>query len=357
MHALNLRKQLADFFYQRGYTWLEVDLVEHADLFLTRASAQIAENLYMFEKDGVTFALRPEFTAAAMSHYVRGAYQTPIRWQFSGYIFQEKHGKPQQMLSAGIELLGDAALQADVEVIALAAQALAHLGKSESTLYLGHVGLHRHILRQFGLDAFVARMLTHASQQLTLEMLVQSSPISTLNTTEQTSHILNVLLDSTRYGATMGGRSRHDIVNGILARSAQHIDEAAAQTLKGYLDTWTAFKGDAHSLPTLTALLPFSDETTQAFCNRWQATIDALLAQGIAAEHITLQPNLAHSWDYYTGCVFAFVDDNGTVLANGGRYDELGYIVGGIEVPATGFALHLEHFLPRPTTSSHQKEA
>lgn len=354
MHAINVRQQLAEQLHLCGYQWLDVDFVEQADLFLTRASAQIAQNLYMFEKNGTAFALRPEFTAAAMSHYIQHAYQEPMRWQFSGYIFQEQHGKPKQVLSAGIELLGDASTDADAEVMALATQALTHLGKTNWRITIGHVGLHRHILRQFGLSEFLSRALTNVSQGFTLEDMLPSAGNAkevTYTDAPQTNQMLDVLLDSTRYGTTMGGRSRQDIVNGIISRNTQYLSEKTAAQLQSYLASWATFSSDIPNMYNLRELLPSGDEHTHALYEEWERIIQSLLAMGVDPQRITIQPNLAHSWDYYTGCVFSVVDEEGITLANGGRYDELGHIFGGVPVPATGFALHLEQMIASAPTS------
>jgi len=55
--------------------------------------------------------------------------------------------------------------------------------------------------------------------------------------------------------------------------------------------------------------------------------------------------------EYYTGIVFQF-NLSGEVIGGGGRYDNLIPLMGGGNVPASGFALYLDHLMPLVNTAS-----
>jgi ATP phosphoribosyltransferase regulatory subunit len=75
--------------------------------------------------------------------------------------------------------------------------------------------------------------------------------------------------------------------------------------------------------------------------SRLQATFDALAARGIG-DRVQLDLGLLRDLGYYTGAILEVYDPAlGHILGGGGRYDEL---IGrfGRDLPAAGFALHLE---------------
>ena len=70
------------------------------------------------------------------------------------------------------------------------------------------------------------------------------------------------------------------------------------------------------------------------------AVISLLAAHEIALSSITIKPDLARSWEYYTGIVFELHSD-GIHLGGGGRYDELARLIGSkIDTPSVGFAYY-----------------
>ena len=59
-----------------------------------------------------------------------------------------------------------------------------------------------------------------------------------------------------------------------------------------------------------------------------------------------LNPHLVRGLDYYTRTVFEiFVDQSSTALVGGGRYDNLGKVVGNKDIPACGAAAGVERIV------------
>jgi histidyl-tRNA synthetase len=82
------------------------------------------------------------------------------------------------------------------------------------------------------------------------------------------------------------------------------------------------------------------------YLTHWNEVLELLAAYDVPQERIIIQPDLARTWDYYTGLVFELRTDNGIHLGGGGRYDELAKLIGGMrDIPAVGFAYYLDELL------------
>src|SRR5207237_3901790 len=103
---------------------------------------------------------RPQATTACarvVAHRYRGA-AAALRLAYSAPIFREEasmRGSEREYDQAGVELIGDATLRADAEVIALLGDALARCGLLAADIDVGHVGF---------VDGFVAELPPQARQ-------------------------------------------------------------------------------------------------------------------------------------------------------------------------------------------------
>jgi histidyl-tRNA synthetase len=221
-----------------GYQTIETSVIESADLFLTKAGDQIITRLFTFERHGHQLALRPEFTAAAAHRYAQSGENRVARWQFSGAVFEDdpndfRHNY--QRLSVGAELMGMSGAVADAEVLTVAADNAHLLSVPDWQLVVGHVGLTRQLLSQFMLDNRTTRfLLSHLPKlkdfgkdyvmQLLDKALLGRESSDSLTASDgatevNTQQMLDVLLDATQRGMTMGGRTRHDIARRLLPKS------------------------------------------------------------------------------------------------------------------------------------------
>jgi ATP phosphoribosyltransferase regulatory subunit HisZ len=363
-----LENRLLDFITQSGYDLIEIPMLESADVFLTRAGDKIIDRMFTFEHRGRLLALRPEFTAAAARHYNAHFAGQTVRWQFAGVTFADDADETAsnfQQHSIGVELIGQTGIAAESEVMGILAESTAKTGLQNWHLVSGHVGLQSHLLGRFGLDSRTARLLlaqreilknpeqgkAYALEQInhvlahTVEENALTDGIPFDNNTDGTQRMLDVLLDSTQYGTTMGGRTRKEIALRVLQKRQRALEQHQIVAALDFLEQWVNFR---EALPTafgrVADFIESDDILGQHLLSEWQQTIEQVQRK-TGAENILIQPNLARNWEYYTGIVFGIRANSGEYVAGGGRYDELIGLLGGQKTPAAGFAFYLNRLL------------
>jgi histidyl-tRNA synthetase len=281
-----------------GYRRIRTPILEHTALF-TRGIGEVTDivekEMYAFEdkadKDGDRehLALRPENTAsvvrAAIQHNL--LYDGPQRLWYSGPMFRRERpqrGRYRQFHQFGIEALGFAGPDVDVEVILLAKRLFDDLGIGDLRLELNSIGqpderaLHRVALIEH-FEANDALLDADARRRL------HTNPLR--------------ILDS----------KNPDMQT--LVEAAPRID---------------GFLGDA----------------SRAHFEGVKARLDDA---GVA---YVVNPRLVRGLDYYNLTVFEWITDTlgaqGTVCG-GGRYDPLVAMLGGKPQPACGFAIGIERVL------------
>jgi histidyl-tRNA synthetase len=352
-------EMLQDYMRRYGYTPIDAPVIEPAALFLTKAGDQIIERLLTFTRAGREFALRPEFTASAMARYAAGDERI-VRWQFSGKIFQDVALQPfhYETASVGAELIGYAGPHADAEVIAMAAQGLDVLGIEHWRLVIGHVGLTRHLVEQFALDERTTSFLmTHrellrqgkGGREVFMERLNQYLPFRTpdgalrtelLHDPVQAEQILEALLKSGNRGTSLGGRTREEIAQRLIKKGQWTAQRSVIEAAVDILQQWSLIRSAPETAFSEMRRLA-SDAESTTMLDDWAQVVELVQAYGIPEARIQIQPDLARTWDYYTGTVFELVSDSGQDLGGGGRYDELGRLIGAKRAtPAVGFAYY-----------------
>lgn len=352
-----------------GYEKIETPIIQPAELFLTKAGDSIIHRLFTFERLGKQLALRPEFTALA-AHLYNTRYPTEeqpvMRWQFGGAVFEDESGDSQRY-SIGAELIGLGGAAAEAEIIALAANGT---GLDSCTLVIGHAQMMRVLLERYKLDSRTQRFLLHhlptlrqTGKQSVLDQLdslllgkgaqdeTSGEPLSELGTQQ----MLDVLLDATQRGVTMGGRTRHDIVRRLLQKRQRATERGQVVAALDFLEAWSAISAPPdEAFAAIERMIDADDAEAQRVLAQWRAVIALLEAYGIAPSRITIQPALARNWDYYTGIIFELWSGENHI-GGGGRYDELTRLIGGTrDVPAVGFAYYVEPLvaaLPDPEPS------
>ncbi len=368
-----LVERLTDFMCLFGYQPVETPVIETAELFLTKAGYQIIDRLFTFDRLGQQLTLRPEFTAAALYRYISrfAATQPIVRWQFSGAVFEDapaRNSREYQHFSIGAELIGMDGPSTEAEIISMAAQGLDQSGVPDWRIVVGHVGLMRHLLQRFGLDAGSQRFLlahlpdlkdtargkAYVLQKLDLYLFGRGHtaagdiPRSTDNHAEVgAEQLLDVLLRSTQRAVTMGGRTPEDIARRLLQKRQRAAERPQMIKALEFLERWSAILAMPDTaFAEIQGLLGSDDATAQRHLAHWREVLDLVHHYGIAADRIMIQPDLARSWDYYTGIVFELRTLQGRHVGGGGRYDELARLIGGDrDIPAVGFAYYVENLL------------
>lgn len=278
-----------------GYGEIQTPMFETSEVFhrtLGDTSDVVTKETYSFtDRGGESLTLRPEFTAAVVRAFIsEGLTQDlPQKFFYHGPAFRYERpqkGRLRQFHQVGVELLGAAEPEADVETIALAAQGLRTLGLLKKT---------------------------------TLQ-------INTLGDAESRKNYRGALVEyftGHRDALSEDSRAR-------LEKNPLRILDSKDPQDKPLV---------AHA-PSLHHFLTADAAQFYAAVNRGLGSL------GIA---VIQNPRLVRGLDYYNHTVFEFVAADGlgaqnTVLA-GGRYDGLVAQMGGPEIPGVGWAAGIERML------------
>ncbi|MGZ5918854.1 MAG: histidine--tRNA ligase [Hyphomicrobium sp.] len=274
-----------------GYQQIETPIFEFTEVFkrtLGDTSDIVTKEMYTFaDRSGDVITLRPEGTAGVARMVIaEGLTQSvPLKYFYTGPMFRHERpqkGRLRQFHQVGVELLGVAGPQGDIEVLALAAHLLKALGLGEKT---------------------------------TLE-------INTLGDAESRAAYRDVLV---KYLEAHRDRLSDD--------SRQRLDRNPLRVLD------SKDEGDKRIIADAPLFSDHLTENAQSFFAQVRAGLDRL---SIAYR---INPRLVRGLDYYCHTAFEFTTDalgaQGTVLA-GGRYDGLIETMGGPATAGVGWAAGIE---------------
>jgi ATP phosphoribosyltransferase regulatory subunit len=288
LHAIE--RTLMTAFARYGYVPLEPPTVEFAEGALTLDERRTVRFL---DRDGRLLALRPDVTTA-VARVVAQRYRqadATLRLAYFAPIFREEasmRGSEREYDQAGVELIGDATLRADAEVIALLAEALASCGLLGADIDIGHVGF---------VDGFIGE-LPPAARDAAAAAVRAGDLVGTVSIARDAG------MSAARIAA--------------LERGLRHRSADLAVARDGAPD------GSRRALDTLDSLGPL---------------LEAAGVGGAVQFDLGFIPALP----YYTGVVFQVtVPDLGFPIATGGRYDGL-LATFGADRAATGFGIAIPH--------------
>ena len=283
-----------DWLATYGYREIRTPIVEQTALF-KRAIGEVTDivekEMYAFEDalNGEQLALRPEGTAACVRAVIQHnlLYNAPQRLWYAGPMFRHERpqkGRYRQFHQVGVESLGYAGPDMDVEHIVMTADLWRRLGLTDIALELNTLGSAASRAR------YRTRLIAYFEAQPDLldddaKRRLHSNPLRIL---DSKNPAMQALIDAA-------------------PRLLDDLDE----------DSIAHFEG-----------------------------VQSLLrANGI---DYRINPRLVRGLDYYNYTVFEWVTDKlgaqGTVCA-GGRYDSLIEQIGGKPAPACGYAMGIERLL------------
>ena len=292
-----LEASLAETFERAGYGEVATPTIEYNEV-LARGDVRGAPAAYrFFDERGELLAMRSDMTipiARLVASRFAGS-EPPFRLFYLGNAYRAvrpQRGQMREFMQAGVELIGADAPQGTAEVVEVLVSALDAAGLSRAVIGLGDADLYRQLLDEIGVEA------------------------------EAKDRILDCLATHDLVGL----REEVDGLDGIAAHHREALVELA--TLRGgpeVIAQARALGGDA----------------VERASGRLQATFDELSSRGVS-DRVQLDLGLLRDLGYYTGAILEVYDPAlGHILGGGGRYDEL---MGrfGRDLPAAGFALHLE---------------
>jgi histidyl-tRNA synthetase len=296
-HIMHVWRTVARRF---GYDEYDGPPLEPLELYTEKSGEEIVRQLYNFEdKGGRQVTLRPEMTPtlARMVAARAGALRKPVRWFSIPQLFRYERmqrGRLREHFQWNVDIIGEADVSADAEVLAVAIDALRAFG--------------------LGADDIVARF----NDRRLLERLLLAAGVS--------ADALGVTYNAVdKLGREPADRVRARLVDGagLAERTAAAVlaifDHAGLDDLGA---SYAHVPGVAEELERLHAFAQQLEDLGLGDFVRY----DAGIVRGLA---------------YYTGVVFEIFDRKGEfrAICGGGRYDRLLQQVGAADLPAAGFGM------------------
>ena len=296
----SLRRQVLDLYHSWGYDLVIPPLVEFTDSLLSGTGSDL--DLMTFKVtdqiSGRMMGIRADMTPQTSrmdAHSLRR--NGPSRLCYTGTVLYTKPRYPlasRAPIQVGVELYGEAGLDADIEVISLMVETLRLAGLEKPQLDLGHVGIYGNLLEDAGLTK---------DQESTLFDLLQRKSIPELDT--------------------------------WIAGNIE--DSASASMIRALVD----LSGDESVLDRARDLFAEAPAEVELALDELQAVVDALKVSSPDSE-LYLDLSELRGYHYHTGVVFAaYAPGVGQAIGNGGRYDHVGEAFGRSR-PATGFNMSLQ---------------
>lgn len=278
-----------------GYGEIVLPMLERTELF-TRSIGEgtdiVGKEMYSFlARDDESLSLRPEGTAGCVRMAVEQGWgvRRPARFWYAGPMFRYERpqkGRARQFRQFGVEALGMAGVEVEVELLLLCARIWKQLGVAK-------------------------------------DMVLEISSLG---------------------DSTCRARYRDDLVTFLRGHQSE-LDEHSQARLETnplrILDSKD--EGTGEILQQAPSLLDYLDDEARSNLDTVLALLD-----GHGLEY-RLNPRLVRGLDYYNHTVFEWLTCTGLGAQNavcaGGRYDGLCERLGGESVPAAGFALGLERLL------------
>jgi len=310
----DLRRKLVDMFEVWGYDYVIPPMVEFTDSLLTGTGQDI--DLLTFkltdQLSGRTLGIRADITPQAARMDAHSLHSEGVnRLCYAGHVLHTRAKAPlssRSPLKVGVELFGEAGIDAEVEVLSLMIETLKTIALDKQYIDIGHVGIYRALVEAANLDSAQERLLFD---------LLQSKAYTEVDTWLQN----NIEDDTARAWFLALAKLSGDV--SVLDRAREEFESAP---------------DEVH-----VAL----DELSE---------LASIVMQRYPEAQFYFDLSELRGYHYHTGVVFgAFTPGLGNAIASGGRYDHVGEAFGRSR-PATGFDVDLSAVCRMlPTTEGKQQ--
>lgn len=299
---------LRTIFEGGGYREVKTPGFEFYDVFSSKADYYPQESMYKFsDARGRLIAVRPDSTipiARLTATKLRG-HDLPIRLYYAQRVYrqqQELRGRSGEIMQMGVELIGDASFESDIEVLLMAAESLREASGGAFRIEIGHVGFYKLLMQELAAtpdDRALIHRYVAAKNYAALDDVLDRYPVG------RAAEMIRLL--PRLFGGTEALRDAAERIRGF---GGDNADGAAP-------DEW--HWGIEH-------------------LERIFAVLDA---QGLS-DHIMIDFGLVNQAEYYSSLVFrGYLERTGAPVLSGGRYDNL-FADFGEDLPATGFGLNID---------------
>ncbi|MEF2656383.1 MAG: ATP phosphoribosyltransferase [Eggerthellaceae bacterium] len=326
-------------FAEQGYLPVETPTLEVLDVMEAGGHVPAAPFKF-FDSHGDLLAMRPDVTMQIARMCATRADEVfgPVRLRYTQRVFREKTAEAaaRELTQCGVECLGVASKEADVELISMFARALRECGLQRFTIALGSAGVLRDLLEKSNAsDEWQSAVLQayHTSNFVYLGELVQAAQDKASAMGEQ----VTVNAAETANGAS-GSSPAFKLADPALENPGD-VNPAIAQAIFSL----SRLRGGKQALDEVRSLL--EPVGCAAGIAELETIYDALVEAGLS-DSLLIDFSVMSSFDYYTGLVFeAYAPGLGSPLGSGGRYDNLLASYGASKIPAAGFAFYLEQVM------------
>ncbi len=289
--------KLYDIFKSKGYYELTTPALEFYDVFQTESGHYPQERLYkLTDSKGRLLVMRPESTmpiARVIATRLKDA-SLPIRLFYNQSVYRFESalkGRSNEIVQAGIELIGSASHMADLEMVSTAIEVLESCTETSFSLEIGDAGIFKELMGELNATE---------DERENIRYLIETKNYPALNDMLDSMGDTPVIAALKRLPAMFGGEEVFDKASELY--SNERIDIMLDDLKKMYNE------------------------------------ISNLIGNG----KLTIDLGMVNNADYYTGIIIkGYLEGYGEEVLSGGRYNKL-LADYGYDIPAIGFGVNID---------------
>ncbi len=356
---LNVMKKTSERF---GYEEYEGPSLEFAKLIEIKSGQEImGETFLVLGKDERELVLRPEQTPtlARMIVNEHQRYPKPIRWYSIPRIFRNEtpqKGRVREFFQFNADIIGVDDEAADAEIIALTTNIIKDAGLKDDEFicvinsreliqgYIEHLAIDTSFYvdviktidsREKHLQAYIEQDLAKKGVQkpkakdyaMQIRTIWHQDPDMTNINHEELAENVHHYLEKI-----------NQVMRNVMVESFVKIGLNKEQSERLY--EFASIRGDPTTFIQKMKNIDLGVKAEQALQKMEKLAL--FLRYFDIEKNCEYNASIARGLDYYTGIVFEFIDQTGSVvraIAGGGRYDQLVNTFGGGKIPATGVGM------------------